>query len=482
VKRWKWFALLAIVAAWLGVAWWHSRKPLAAGLHAASPLCAAETPQVAFIADITAADAFGRPAASQGIFDSVLQLVHGARRFVVLDYGAFGAEAGERAPQRRIAGELTDALLERRREDPSLAVLFITDPANERYGAVRSSELQLLRAAGVDVVAADLDRLRDPNPAYSSLWRLTLRWWDTPSAPLGVLTRRLNFKTDGRRLVIADDGAGGLAAVVGSAGARDAESAWSNVAARIAGGALSPLLASELAIARFSGWRGSAAAFTPGQEAPPAACTAAAAAVKAEHLMGVQVLTEGATRAALLEHLDAAGASDSIDVAMFHVADRAVIASLLAAARRGVGVRMILDPNESGSTGGTSGMPNQPVASELVSRSGGAIRVRWYRTHGERFHSALVMIHGTQGMWLTLGSAQLTRRSLDDYNLEANVALSLAPDAPLARQALAWFDALWSNRAGLGIEYTAEFAAYADPAQSHYWLYRLMEGAGLSGF
>ena len=36
-------------------------------------------------------------------------------------------------------------------------------------GTVRSSELALLRAAGVEVVTVDLDRLRDSNPAYSSL-------------------------------------------------------------------------------------------------------------------------------------------------------------------------------------------------------------------------------------------------------------------------------------------------------------------------
>jgi hypothetical protein len=54
--------------------------------------------------------------------------------------------------------------------------------------------------------------------------------------------------------------------------------------------------------------------------------------------------------------------------------------------------------------------------------------------------------------------------------------------------ALAWWqthkalDALWSNRATLGVEYTADFAVYADPSQSHYWLARLMEGAGLSAF
>jgi hypothetical protein len=196
----------------------------------------------------------------------------------------------------------------------------------------------------------------------------------------------------------------------------------------------------------------------------------------------VQLLTEGAIRAELLGQLDAAAPSDSIDVAALHLADRDVIESLLAAARRGVNVRLVLDPNETGSNGGTEGLPNQPVASELVSRSGGAIRVRWYRTHGERFHGALVMVYGRQRMWLTLGSAQLTRRSLDDYNLAANVAIELGGNAPLAQQALQYFDTLWANRAALGIEYTADFAAFADPAQSDYWLYRLLEGSGFTPF
>ena len=156
--------------------------------------------------------------------------------------------------------------------------------------------------------------------------------------------------------------------------------------------------------------------------------------------------------------------------------------SRLQIARVGVRVRLILDPNETGRSGGTSGLPNQPVASELVSRSGGAIRVRWYRTHGERFHAAVVMIYGTGRAWLTLGSAQLTRRNLDDYNLEANVAIEMARGAPLMQQALQYFDTLWSNRAGLGIEYTGDFAAFADPAQSDYWLYRVAEGTGFSPF
>jgi len=45
-----------------------------------------------------------------------------------------------------------------------------------------------------------------------------------------------------------------------------------------------------------------------------------------------------------------------------------------------------------------------------------------------------------------------------------------------------YFETLWSNRASLGIEYTADFGYYADPSQLHYWLYRVMEGTGVSTF
>ena len=130
----------------------------------------------------------------------------------------------------------------------------------------------------------------------------------------------------------------------------------------------------------------------------------------------------------------------------------------------------------------TSGLPNQPSASELVSESDGAIHVRWYRTHAEQFHTRLVMVYGPERLWLTLGSANLTRRALLDYNLQANLGIEVARGSPLAAQTLNYFDTLWSNRATLGIEYTADFAAYADPGQGHYWWYRFLESTGLGWF
>jgi phosphatidylserine/phosphatidylglycerophosphate/cardiolipin synthase-like enzyme len=456
---------------------------------------------VTFIADITSADAYGRLVSSQAIFDETLKVVREAREFLVLDYFMFNSRHGDLDPTspllRPLSAALRDALLERRQAIPGLKVLFITDPINELYGAVPSSDLRLLRAAGIDVVVTDLDRLRDSNHFYSSAWRLTINWWSPTaegtgslpnplsdsSTPLtfGAWAKLLNFKANQRKVVVGDDGRGGLVGVIGSANPHDASGVDSNVAARVAGPVLSSLLESELEIAKFSGWRGG---ITPPPITPEAApdSPGSAADLAAGKTARVQVLTEGAIHQAMVEKIDAAVKGDAIDIAMFYVADRGVIDSLLAASQRGVNVRLILDPNKDAYGHTTSGLPNQPAASELVSESNGAIHVRWYRTHGEQFHTKLVMVYGPERLWLTLGSANLTRRSLADYNLEANLAIEVARSAPLASQTLDYFDTLWSNRASLGIEYTADFAAYADPGQGHYWLYRFLEGIGMSDF
>ena len=486
---------------WLVVAGWEANKPLPPGVRTASAWHSVPAQDVTFIADITSADAYGRLVSSQAIFDETLKVVREAREFLVLDYFMFNSRHGDLDPAsplvRPLSAALRDALLERRQAIPGLKVLFITDPINELYGAVPSSDLRLLRAAGIDVVVTDLDRLRDSNHFYSSAWRLTINWWSPTaegngslpnplsdsSTPLtfGAWAQLLNFKANQRKVAIGDDGRGGLVGVIGSANPHDASGADSNVAARVAGPVLSSLLESELEIAKFSGWHG---AITPPPITPEAAqdSPGSTAALTAGKTARVQVLTEGAIHNAMVEKIDAAVKGDAIDIAMFYVADRGVVESLLAASQRGVTVRLILDPNKDAYGHTTSGLPNQPAASELVSESNGAIHVRWYRTHGEQFHTKLVMVYGPERLWLTLGSANLTRRSLADYNLEANLAIEVARSAPLASQTLDYFDTLWSNRASLGIEYTADFAAYADPGQGHYWLYLFLEGIGMSDF
>ncbi len=201
-----------------------------------------------------------------------------------------------------------------------------------------------------------------------------------------------------------------------------------------------------------------------------------------ENTARVQVLTEGEIRAAIVRNFAGARVGDSIDIAMFYLSDRDVIQALLDAAKRGVAVRVLLDPNKDAFGRTKNGIPNRSVATELAAASDGAIQVRWFRTHGEQFHSKVITMRSATEFWFTLGSANLTRRNLEDFNLEANVAASVPLNAQIATQISAWFDSLWTNRGPPELEYTAEFGAYADPSQGSYWLYRMMEATGLSTF
>lgn len=437
----------------MAAGWWASHKSLPAGAHVASALTDLPADKITFIADVTAADAYGRPVVSQAIFDQLLEVLRGARVFVVLDYALIGGTPAAGAPAR--GAQLQDALLERRRALPALKLLLITDQASD---APDAAALPLLRSAGVEVVVTDAGVLRAVRLVYTGPWRRT---------------------SDHRKLIIADDGHGGLTGIVGSANPQDEQGLWSNAALRVSGAPLEALLASELALARASGWRGDAALFATAASAAGAA--PAPVATAAGPTARVQTLTEGAILSALLQRLEAASPGDAIDVAAFKLADRAVLEALLGAASRGVSVRVLFDPGEQ-TQGLLSGIPNQPVASELQARSAGSVHVRWYRTHGERFHTSLVAIYGQDRLWFTVGSANLTRRSLGDYNLEANVAVEVARATPLSVQLLRYYDTLWGNRAALGIEYSADFAVFADPSPAGYLVGRVMEASGLSAY
>jgi phosphatidylserine/phosphatidylglycerophosphate/cardiolipin synthase-like enzyme len=287
---------------------------------------------------------------------------------------------------------------------------------------------------------------------------------------LGAWLRLLNFKANHRKLVVADNGAGTLVAIVCSANPHDASSAHSNIGLKFSGAAAEAVLSSELAIARFSGWRG--------DWPPPAASPASAVA----DVTRVKFLTEGAIEDALLSEIRTAEAGESVAIAVFYLSDREVVDELLEAAARDVRIRLILDPNKDAFGRVKDGVPNRPVAAELRRRSGGRIEIRWYRTHGEQFHTKLAYVKRADTLWVLLGSANFTRRNLDDYNLEADVALETGLGTPLAQELVNYFETLWQNDPVALREFTTDFQTYEDQSFARYWRYRLMEATGLSTF
>jgi hypothetical protein len=507
--RWGRYFALALGALIAGTGWWQANKALPPGMHVSGELIPTAQP-VRLLADVTAHTNLGEPVFNRAIHAATLDLIRDAHDFLVLDYFLFNEQGGPagklryEAGIRPVARELREALLALRRAQPNLPILLLIDPINGYYRGTQPVEMSELTQAGIDIVVVDLDPLRDSNPLYSAPWRLFGRWWlkpgvsgawfnpldaDGPPLTLGSLARLPNFKADHRKVLITGDGAGSLVGIVSSSNPHDASSAHSNIALRLGGEALRPLLESELQIAKFSGWKDTLIAGAA-QRARAAATVAAApvtaAPVSATSAAGaadtrVAIATEGAIRERLVHALAATVHGDSIDIAMFYLSDRPVIRELLAAADRGVAIRVLLDPNKDAFGFQKSGLPNREVASELVAASSGAIKLRWYRTHGEQFHVKLAAIRSDHRLWMTLGSANFTRRNIGDYNLEANAIVSAPLGSGIDAEESAWFETLWNNHPG-GIEYTADTDLYADPSQGRYWLYRFMEASGLSTF
>jgi len=481
-KRW---IIWGAIFLWACVGVWNISRTMPPGTDVSTPPVAIDAADIRFLTDLTYTTPQG-PVYEQQIFDEVFGIVDRAETFIVADFFLFNDLMGAAdSPHRPLSRQLADHLIARKQAKPGLAVLLITDPINDVYGGSPSPLLAQLRAAGIEVVVTDLRKLRDSNPAYSALWRVFGQWWgagdgggmlpnpfDTEPAHISLRSwlSLLNFKANHRKLIVADRADGQLTGLVASANPHDASSAHSNVALLFTGEPAQRMVESELGIAAFSGWRGHILATSP--QVPPPTQPAAQ----------LSFVTEQAISDHLLGAIGTTRKGDVIRIATFYLSDREIIDALLRAADRGVAVRIILDPNRDAFGRQKDGVPNRPVANELVTQSAQRIEVRWYRTHGEQFHTKLALITRGNRLIASLGSANLTRRNLDNYNMEANLALDIALDSALASQMTGYFERLWNNEGAPGTEYTAPFGAYRDTDRGRYWRYRLMEATGLSTF
>jgi phosphatidylserine/phosphatidylglycerophosphate/cardiolipin synthase-like enzyme len=352
-----------------------------------------------------------------------------------------------------------------------------------------------------------MTRLRDSNPVYSGAWRILAGWMGTGGPgwlphPLSSTGRKvtarsylklLNFKANHRKLLVTDRGC-----LVTSANPHDASTYHSNIAFAGTGEICRDLLASERAVASFSGgpvdsWPTLPTPSTSGEPAPApdeargtetAGGATSATADSGPAPFGsqearVQLVTEGKILRVLLQDLRAAGDGDRIDLAMFYLSNRGVLQALLEAVERGATLRVVLDPNKDAFGREKGGIPNRQTAGELLRKSRGRATVRWFDTHGEQFHTKLVVVTRGDSVTVMGGSANLTRRNIGDYNLETDLRFELRRGSPLAAAVEGYFQRVWENRGG---SFTAPFERYRDDSLLKRILYRVQEATGLSSF
>ncbi|MEH6420575.1 phospholipase D-like domain-containing protein [Pseudomonas sp. CGJS7] len=482
-RRWRRLKLAtaALALAWIAMGAYQVHKSLPPGVSQAGPLRTAGN--VALLTDITWTDSRQARHSDQHVFDETLRLIGQAQRVVVADqflFNDFGSQTNG-AHYRKLSQELADALIARKREVPTLQAVLITDPINTVYGGLPSPRLQALRAAGVEVVVTDLRRLRTPNPTWSGLWHLCCSWlgnddrsgWlPNPLGPGEVTLRSwlslLNLNANHRKTLVVDEG-GDWTALVASANPHDASSLHGNVALRFSGAAALDLLASERAVVAMSGgaWPRGLPTAAPRESI-----------VDTTWAPRVQVLTEAKIRDGLLAAVEGARSGDRLDIAVFYFSHRRLVDAVIAAHKRGVGVRVLLDPNEDAFGRKKNGVPNRQVGAELDEAG---VPLRWCDTHGEQCHAKLLLRSGRDGrIELIAGSANYTRRNLDDYNLESSARVVAGADAPVAMQAAAYFEQSWSNGDGRAI--SVDYPKYADDSTWRKIWYRFSEASGLSSF
>jgi len=477
IKRLRFLICLIIIGtcSLVGVGTYNVYKPIPSGLSFAGNVRPVD--EIAFYKDLTWVDAEGRRRSRQEIFDKVLNMIDGARHLVVLDMFLFNDFIGkEKAPYRGLAQEITDALVVQKTKYPEMMIVVITDPINTVYNGIINPYFERMKTENIQVIFTKLERLRDSNPAYSAFWRVFVKLFGNSPGSLmpnpfgkGRVSMRsylsmFNFKANHRKVVICDV-AGGYSALVTSANPHDGSSAHGNVAIYFEGQAVLDLLQSEKAVLDFSG----------GFTLP---FITAANLKNADTETTIQVLSERKIKDVLITSINQAEAGDKLTIIAFYFSDRDIIHALKKAYNRSVLIQVLLDPNKDAFGRKKNGIPNRQVADELVTLG---IPVRWSNTHGEQSHTKMLFVEYKQGYSMAiLGSANFTRRNLNNLNLETDVAVYGPATISLFMDVRRYIDLLWNNTTGK--KFSVDYDDYADRSFPRLIMYRWMEATGMSTF
>jgi hypothetical protein len=415
----------------------------------------------------------------QEIFASVFEMINEAEEFILLDIflvNDFGyAEGPGMWPS---SDELTERLVAKRNSNPEVEIIFISDPVNTVYSSYESPHFNAMEEAGIKVVWTDLDKMRDSNPGYSKLWRIFVKPFGvgpgrTFKNPMGdgrvsmrSLLKLVNFKANHRKVIATDK-----SILLTSANPHSASSAHWNVALRVDGAGMEMVCEAESAILEFSGeerfepYTGGAIAERPGGEASAAP-------------YDVELLTEQRIKDKVLDLLEHAEPGARIDLCMFYFSEKTVVKAFADAKKRGCDVRVILDPSKDAFGLEKNGVPNRQSGAKLVKAG---VPLRWTETHGEQCHVKMLYVeHPDKTATLLLGSCNYTRRNMNNFNCEANLAVRASVDDANMKRAREVFDRWWSNPGGR--IYTTEYETYEDRSKWRAFMAWWQERTGMGTF
>lgn len=421
----------------------------------------------------------GQASQEQEIFKEQLKIIEEAEELIILDLFLFNDDYNRDTDVEypNLSQQLTEKLIEKKKEIPEIQILFITDEINNFYGVYQSDYIKALKENDIDVVITDLEALTDSNPVYSGIWRSAVKWFgtagsswlpnpfspDSPKVTIRGYLKLINFKANHRKVIVSEKNA-----ILTSMNPHDASGNHSNIGFKVEGSILNDIIEAELAIAKFSGYENINNFKDIHIEK---------ASIDNESTS--KLITEGKIRDALLEEIRDTREGHKIQLSMFYLSHRGVVGELIQAVDRGVELKMVLDPNKDAFGIKKNGIPNRQVAHEIQKKTGNSDLVRWYDTHGEQFHTKMVRIEKDDHSIIIGGSANFTRRNLNDLNLESDLLIETKKDSALDQEIDQYFQRIWTNE---DAHYTVDYEFFEDTSTMKTMIYRFQEWSGLSSF
>ena len=190
----------------------------------------------------------------------------------------------------------------------------------------------------------------------------------------------------------------------------------------------------------------------------------------------LKVITEGKIYDEISKNIKETKKGDEINLGIFYLSEFRILRELGEASKRGVDVKIIADLNKDAFGLEKNGSPNRPALSELK-EDYPDINIRWYQTSGEQFHTKFIYFDFKDRNPLTiLGSANYTRRNLDNFNLETNLAVEMEKDSPMAKEMKNYYARIWNNKGG---DYTLPLEDFYEKGFLLRILWKIQEKTGL---
>lgn len=402
------------------------------------------------------------------IFKKEMELIKNAQDFLMLDFFLFNDEYPDSMTFPSQVEEMTDLLIAKKKENPNMPILFVTDPINNFYGAYEEDNLKRLRENGIELVVTDLNKMRDSNALVSGIYKAYLQWFgtsgggwiknffdkDADKVNIRSILKLANFKGNHRKVLISEK-----EALVASANPHDPSSHHSNVAMVFRGKSMEDLIRSESIFF---------------DKLPDVIENFKAEEVTSPYKL--RVITEGKIYDEISKNIRESKEGDEINLGIFYLSEFRILRELGEAAKRGVDVKIIADLNKDAFGLEKNGSPNRPALSELK-EDYPDINIRWYQTSGEQFHTKYIYFDFKDRDPLAiLGSANYTRRNLDNFNLETNLAVEMEKDSPMAGDMKNYYARIWNNEDG---DYTLPLEDFYESRFFMRILWKIQEKTGL---